>query len=328
MRLSAGAVGVVGAMLVAGLGVASADQEPITTHTTFRAGVERFTLSVVVRDGDGRLVRDLTRDDFEVLDRGIPQPVIEFRAEPAPVSLAILLDVSGSMVVGGNLARARDAAFQLLGWLDAPGDEVALFTFDTRLRDLGPFDRPSALRLDDRFATLRPFGTTSLRDAIAGTARRVTERAAGRHRAVVVLTDGVDTSSLMTAAEVSAAASAIHVPVYVLMTVSRVDPRTDGFGDGELSNLARWTGGALLSASQPAQFSRAAREIVAELRQHYWLAVEPGEEPGWHPLEVRTRDGRLSVRARSGYVIAPGPVTRGSGLGDADGFPSSNVSDR
>lgn len=315
MKLPAVVVGPIGALLLAG---PAGGQAPVPSHATFSAGVERFTLSVVVRDRGGELVSGLTREDFEVLDRGVSRPVVEFRAEPAPVSAALLLDVSGSMAVSRNLSRARDAAIQLLGWLGAPGDELALFTFDTQLRSLDWFEPPSMARLETFFDDVRPFGTTSLRDAIASAAEQVSDHAAGRHRAVIVLTDGMDTSSRMTAAEVSALASAVHVPVYVVMTVSRLDRQAGWLGpgggvraaSGELSNLTRWTGGTLLAASQPAQFNRAAREIVSELRQQYWLAVEPGTEPGWHPLEVRTRNRGLSVRARSGYVIEAGVADR------------------
>jgi len=287
-------------------------QEPLRSDETFTTGIELFTLSVVVRDRNGRLVSNLTREDFEVFDRGMPVPVVEFRSEPAPVSLAIVIDVSGSMNVSANVARARDAAYQLLGRLGTPGDEVALFTFDTALREVRPFAAPTSAMLEGLLSGLDPFGTTSLRDAIAAVAERVTARG-GQHRAVVVLTDGVDTSSRMTAVEVSTAASAIDVPVYILLTVSHLDHPGDRFGadgvflgpSGELSDLARWTGGALLAASRPAHLARAAREIVDEVRGHYALAVEPAEGDGWHPLVVRTRNKDLTVRARSGYVVAP-----------------------
>jgi hypothetical protein len=75
--------------------------------------------------------------------------------------------------------------------------------------------------------------------------------------------------------------------------------------EGELSDLSRWTGGALFVASLPSHVSLAARQIVNELRQQYLIAVEPSTKPGWHPLEVRTRDKRLNVRTRSGYVVGP-----------------------
>jgi VWFA-related protein len=322
MAFSTGLVPAAITALVAGLGPTMQAQEPERSAVRFTAGVERYTLSVVVRDANGRLVSDLTHGDFEVFDRGVSRPVVEFRVEPGPVTIALVFDVSGSMDVSGNLSRAREAAHQLLGQLDAPGDEVGLFAFDTRLHELRPFARPAPEALDEALAELRPFGTTSLRDAIAAAAARLIptgdEGGAGRHRAVVVLTDGVDTSSRLTASEVSAAASAVDVPVYVLMTVSPVDHPGDRYGadgvffgpDGELSDLARWTGGVLLAASRPAHLRRAATEIVSELRLRYWLAVEPDPGLGWHPLEVRTRDRRLTARTRSGYVLGAGVLVQ------------------
>jgi len=291
------------AALSANLGARTSGQ----SGATFKSRVEVVTLSTVVRDRDGRLVPNLTAKDFEVLDNGAPSRIVGFRAEPAPLSIALVFDISGSMDASIKLPRAQDAAHQMLSWLDPSMDEAGLFTFDTELRQLRSFGRPST-DLKDLIATLRPFGATSLRDAIASVAQRVTERGRPR-RAVVVLTDGIDTSSRMTAAEVSGVASAIDVPVYILATVSQVDHHgekfaVDGVADaihGELSDLARWTGGAFFMASVPSHVSLAVRQIVDELRQQYLLAVEPGDTSGWHPLEVRTRDKRLTVRTRSGY---------------------------
>ena len=70
---------------------------------------------------------------------------------------------------------------------------------------------------------------------------------------------------------------------------------------GELSDLALWTGGRAFAVSTIAERSVVARQIVEELRHQYLIAFESSDRPGWHPLEVRTRDKDLSVRARSGY---------------------------
>ena len=299
--------------LLAGLlasGTTLGAQEPGRSSTTFKSTVEVVTVSAVVRDRDGRLVPHLTANDFEVLDGGLPRKIISFRSTPEPISIALLFDISGSMESAIKFPRAREAAHQMLSWLDASIDEVALFTFDTALEQLRGFGKPSP-ELTTMIAMLRPFGATSLRDAIAAAAGRVIARGRAR-RAVVVLTDGVDTASRMTAAQVSGAASAIDVPVYILATVSPVDHAgekfaVDGVGDairGELSDLAHWTGGEFFMTSVPAHVSLAVRQIVDELRQQYLIAVEPGEAPGWHALEVRTRDKRLTVRARSGYFAA------------------------
>lgn len=280
-------------------------QEPAAT---FKSGVDLVTVSAVVRDKDGRLVPSLRIQDFELLDGGESRTISDFRAEETPVSIAILFDVSGSMDVGDKAINARDAAHQLLSWLRPGTDEVALFTFDTTLHEITPFST-DADQVRAGLDTVRPFGATSLRDAIAATAQRVVERGKPR-RAVVVLTDGVDTASRMSAPEVSGIASSIDVPVYIIAVVSPLDhpgART-AVGDadkldiaGSLSDLARWTGGALMVASAPAHASLAARQIVNELRHQYLIVFEPGAVPGWHPLEVRMRGKGLTVRARSGY---------------------------
>ena len=74
---------------------------------------------------------------------------------------------------------------------------------------------------------------------------------------------------------------------------------------GDLVTLARWTGGEMFMSSSPAQSSVAVRQIVDELRFQYLIAFEPGDRPGWHPLELRPRDSRLTVRARGGYIAGP-----------------------
>jgi VWFA-related protein len=131
----------------------------------------------------------------------------------------------------------------------------------------------------------------------------------------VVITDGVDTASGMTPGQVSAIASAIDVPVYIIATVLPIDhvgreealPRpvivTE---DGTVEDLAAWTGGAFFYASTPADTSNASRQVLDELRQQYVIAFEPAASKGWRPLEIRTRDRDYSVRARSGYM-AGGP---------------------
>ena len=122
-----------------------------------------------------------------------------------------------------------------------------------------------------------------------------------------MLTDGIDTKSRLTAPEVSAIASNIDVPVYIVAVMSAVDdPRNADYGTGAmssgLSDLARWTGGDLFIAIAPAHASIAARQIVGEMRHQYMLAFEASPRPGWRPLEVRARGRDSTVRARSGYT--------------------------
>jgi len=281
---------------------ARAQNEPIVA---FKSSVDVVRISAIVRDDKGRFVRDLSVHDFEVLDGGQPQRIFDFRRDIAGVSVALLFDVSGSME--GQLPNAREAATHVLSWLDEARDEVAIFTFDTRLDEI--LDFTTGLKtLPESMTSMAPFGATSLYDGIETTARKVVERD-GRRHAVVVFTDGSDNASRLTPSDVSGIASSIDVPVYIFGIVPAIDnpaenisaPAAQQLLTGGLANLAAWTGGHLFVASGIAQRSMAARQIVDELRHQYLIAFESSGRPGWHPLVVRARSKDLIVRARSGY---------------------------
>jgi Ca-activated chloride channel family protein len=269
------------------------DQLTPLDQPLFRSSVEMVSMAAVVRNRDGRVVRSLSREDFEVLDAGRPTRLVDVRAEmSAPASVALLVDSSGSMSVGYNLDAARGLADQVLTHLDGGRDEASLLTFDSRLLELQPFTRdfePIRMRLED----LDAFGTTSLYDAIAESAPGVARRARHR-RAIVVLTDCADTSSSMSPMEVSALASGIDVPVYVFAVGSNST-------EGPLVDLARWTGGAFFVATNERLASVAIAQFIDELRHQYVLAFEPSDEHGWRHVEIRTRRKGLTVRSRSWY---------------------------
>ncbi len=291
--------------------VAGGAQEALEKQATFRSGVDLVTVSATVRDHKGRLVTNLTKQDFEVIDRGERRVISEFRSERAPLSLAILFDVSGSMEIAARATAAKFAAFHLLSSLEEGRDEAGLFAFDSRLREVAPFTVDTRA-LKGALGEVDPFGATSLHDAISAAAERVAGRPMAR-RAVVVLTDGVDTSSRLSPAEVSARAAAIDVPVYIIATVLAIDdPGSDRATPGSkrqapasvgtIEDLARWTGGALHYSSTSASAYKAARAVIDELRHLYLIAFEPGAEAGWHPLEIKTSQKDFVVRTRGGYV--------------------------
>jgi VWFA-related protein len=201
-----------------------------------------------------------------------------------------------------------------VSWLRPGLDEAAVFAFDTQLRELHPFTKDPEELKKAAGELLPPFGQTAIYDAIAAAAKRVAERANTR-RGVLVLTDGVDTKSRLKPADVSAIASGIDVPVYVMAVVTPVDHPGAEFADsnadasalkGALSDLADWTGGSIFVASTPAHYSVAARRLLDELRHQYLIAFEASPSAGWRRLEIRTRDRDLVVRARSGYVAGNG----------------------
>jgi len=281
----------------------------------FRSAVERVSLTVTVRTAKGRHVTNLKREDFTVLDDGTSRRITEFRTDSTPISLGFLVDFSGSMDVAARRGVARENVRNVLAWMQPAVDRAGLYVFDKQFREVQPLAPVPGDILAQFDRVDRPFGVTSLFDAIAEAGHRLA-RDGGPRRAVVALTDGADNASTLTSSEVSTIAAGIDVPIYVIVVVSPFDRagRTtiddarmiDATLQGPLADLARWTGGDIYTAVGPAQISLAAEQIVTDLRQQYLIAFEPGARPGWHPLQVRTRNDDLVVLTRSGYYVRDG----------------------
>ncbi|MBE3034541.1 MAG: VWA domain-containing protein [Actinobacteria bacterium] len=158
----------------------------------FRTGVELINVTATVTDAGGRFVPNLRKEDFRVYQDDQPQPITHFNSERVPVSLGIALDTSGSMD-GEKMAAARDALDRFLYQLLDPTDEVFLYRFDSspQLIDGWTTDRR---RISDALSRIQPRGGTALYDTVA---EAVPLAQSGKHRkkALVVISDGNDTSS-------------------------------------------------------------------------------------------------------------------------------------
>jgi VWFA-related protein len=278
-------------------------------QSTFKSTVDVVTIQASVRDHRGRVLSGLTPTDFEVRDNGQLRPILSLRSDrQSPISVAILVDMSGSMRLESKSGMARQAYGSILSQLRDGQDEVALFTFDSSLHERRGFTRDlSTLRgaLDE----FQAFGSTSLYDATAAAARQLAERSATL-KAIIVLTDGIDTSSTMTARDVSGLASSIDVPVFMVATVPSLDQRimmesaerSTASEAADLRDLAEWTGGQFVFASTLLETVVASSKLIDELRQQYILAIEAGGGGReWRRLDVRVRRPMATVKARSGY---------------------------
>ena len=299
------------ATLAAGLALAvtampAAQNEQV--QTTFRSSLDLVSVAVVVRDGDGRIVPNLSAEDFEILDSGQARPIVQFhRGQDADARMALLIDSSGSMVLTGKRERSLLATHLLTSGF-GQDDAATVFSFDSRVRRLTPFTRnPETLLAAVK--SVEPFGATCLYDAIVGTVESVRDEAP-RTRAIVLLTDGVDTGSTVSPGDAATAAAALDLPVYVLgvgnemWKPSVLPPSTDGRQSISLSDLATRTGGMAVEAQSVADMSVITRTILAELRHQYTLAFAARTDRGWHPLSVRVRkSGRVQARSRDGYLV-------------------------
>ena len=282
-------------------------QEP--GRPTFRSSVSMVSITAVVRDARSRTVRNLLPNDFEVLEQGAPRRIVQFSASnEGPVTIAFVFDTSGSMGLTANLAKGREVIAEVVARMDQSRDEMALFTFQKTLRQDVPFtiDREEIYRGLDG---VRPWGLTSLYDAVAESAQQLHGRAAER-RAVVVLSDGLDTSSRLTPAQVATLSSQIDVPVYVVAVLSPLEhpARLASMGrrppTGSLPELAELTGGDVFYVSG-FEASSTAEALLSAIRHQYVLAIEASNAPGQYALEVKTKRKGLLVRARRAYSSDP-----------------------
>jgi VWFA-related protein len=281
----------------AGFTTVAAQQAPM-----FSSKTQLVTVAVSVLK-NGVPVTSLTKDDFEVRSDNEIKPIVQFERDPGPITVALLLDASGSMDVNAAMVPAETAARDLINDLTVGQDRAGIFSFDRTLatrHEFGPVSPTHRVALSGT----RAFGSTSLYDAVLSTGRATAADGAPR-RAVIVFTDGLDNSSEHQAVDVRALVAAIDVPVYILAIVPDPALRKSSIVPGHpLDALASGTGGQLFTVSPGPSWVTARATIVSSLRQHYLLAFEPDIRPGWHNLSVRTRQNH-PVRARAGYSVSP-----------------------
>lgn len=267
-----------------------AQQAPV-----FRARREIVRVDVLVT-ARGAPVRGLGVDDFDIKDNGVLQHVDLVLADTAPINVILGLDMSGS-VAGNRLDQLRQAGRTLLSGLHT-GDRAALLTFshDVRLRSFLTPDLEAVKRALGAVRTAG--GGTSLADATA-MALTLADTDAGRSL-VIMFSDGLDTSSFLTFADVHDTAQRIGMVVYPVSVASVRQPF--------LRDLAAETGGTLTEIASTKNLEEAFGRILTEFRDRYLLSYSPVgvSREGRHRLEVRVKGhGGLSVMARPGYVSGP-----------------------
>jgi VWFA-related protein len=179
-------------MVLAGAGLMSAQQAQEGQAFRFRTGVELVNVTATVTDANGRFVSGLRQEDFRVYQDDQQQPITHFNSERVPVSLGIILDTSGSMA-GEKMAAAKAALDRFLLDLLGPDDEVFLYRFDSNPELVHEWTTDRR-RVSDALNRIAPRGGTAMYDAIS---EAIPLAQAGKHRkkALVIISDGNDTSS-------------------------------------------------------------------------------------------------------------------------------------
>jgi Ca-activated chloride channel family protein len=213
----------IAAMVLAGAAVISAQQSQEGQPFRFRTGVELVNVTATVTDGNGRFVSGLRKEDFRVYQDEQLQPITHFNAERVPVSLGIILDTSGSMD-GEKMAAAKAALNRFLLDLLGPDDEVFLYRFDSspELVHEWTTDRRRVSAALDRIS---PRGGTAMYDAI-GEAIPLAQAGKHRKKALVIISDGNDTSSRTAILELKEQIRETEVLVYAIGIDSQVETQS------------------------------------------------------------------------------------------------------
>jgi Ca-activated chloride channel family protein len=294
---------------------AGAPPAPGARVPTFASRSELVVLSATAIDGKGRPVTNLQQRELLVLEEGRQQPIVHF-AEGAdvPARVLLLVDASGSMNGELKTTSARMAVTQLLASL-SPVDKVALAGFDSEYWGIVAWTTDRR-QIEKGFEDLKPFGSTALHDALDKAAYDIASHGEGR-RAVIVITDGIDTSSKGTPEAAIARSRALDVPIYTVSVISPLDdPASDLFvgkkqpgvatqGSAVLARYAALSGGASFEVSDFGGLKQAADRITVELKHQYRLGYDPPAGPArFRRVEVRSTRKGVVVRTRSGYVPA------------------------
>jgi Ca-activated chloride channel homolog len=285
------------AAFVLGVSVALAAQQP-----TFRSGTQTVPLYITVTDSAGRLVPNLTKEDFTVLDNGIPQEITVFDDTIRPITSVVMLDTSGSMTL--NLEFMKAAAEQFILRL-LPEDKAMVGAFNNKVEfaETGfTNDR------DDLVHAIREldFGNmTRLWDAADQSLQQL-QGVEGR-RVVVLFTDGDDQGSSSSQGKVIDRARADEVMIYAigLESVYMAGPgqRVRTRPAGGLRRIADETGGGYFELKKTEDLGPAFTRVAQELHSQYLLGFTPKNLDGKvHKLEVRSKDPANKARARRSYV--------------------------
>lgn len=273
-----------------------------------RSGVELVSLNVTVTEGGGtgKYLTDLKEEEFEVYEDGAKQKVTFFSRTLQPISLALLLDTSASMEE--RMSVAQEAAIGFAKQLRKE-DQASVIDFDSQVRILSPFTNDAAA-LEKAIRTTSPNGSTSLYNAIYISLKelkkvKATATSEIRRQAIVLLSDGDDTSSLIEFEEVLDLAKRSETVIYAIgLRQGELARREFKEAEFVLKQLSNETGGRAYFVNDARELQKIYQSIWDELSSQYSIAyssANPKRDGAWRRIQVRLLRPNASARTKLGY---------------------------
>jgi Ca-activated chloride channel homolog len=287
---------------------ASAQEKP----QVFRAGIEVVSLNVTVTDPQGRYITDLGQDDFSVFEDGAKQELTYFNRTNLPIALSLLIDSSASMEQ--RMENAQEAAIGFAKRI-RPQDLAQVVDFDSRVEiKLGFTNNVQAL--ENAIRTTSAGGSTALHNAVYISLKELAKVKAKnpdeiRRQAIVILSDGEDTSSLVSFEEVLELAKRSETAIYTIGLQPRETSALKGFREAEfvLRQLAHETCGRAFFAKQIDELKDVYAQIADELSSQYsmgYASKNPRRDGAFRRIVVQVARPNTTARTKRGYY---GPVS-------------------
>jgi Ca-activated chloride channel family protein len=289
-------------------------QEQVKDQAAHEYVVRAITLAVTVQDPKGRFVNSLAQKDFTIYENNKKKPITYFSHDfGSPLSLTVLLDVSGSMALDNKLADCKAALRHLATRLLRSRDEIALLLFadgQVEVAARHSTDKTEFLRVLD---ATEAYGQTALNDAVAVSPEFAT-RAQNEKRALLLLTDGIDNDSAATPEEALEIARRVDVPIYtigyklplneqMLKAYKRSSSLTAAGIVATLDKFSQATGGKAWFLNEPADLDQVVAEIRAEQAHQYIIGYTSYQDTAelYRWIRVTTPNYKHKVRTRQGY---------------------------
>jgi len=295
-----------GVLACAGLAMSLRAQQPKQSGV-IRVQTNLVNILASVIDAHGQPVPDLTQDVFEISEEGVPQKIERFEAETnRPLDLALMVD--SSMSTYKDMKFEAEAAAHFIRQVVRPGDTLSVFEFDEKVTQLSEFSA-DVPKLQEAVRRISSGSGTSIYDAVVLSSNSLRRRPGDRRRAIVIVTDAGETTSVSKFEDARRAAIASEALLYSIVIRPANESGRNTAGEHALITITDSTGGAMFMVDEVQQLDSTFDRIDRELRTQYLLGYYPTPvpPPGSHrhvTLQVKSGD---TVRYRKEYFTAAAP---------------------